>query len=364
MTVEAPRVLKQSGVGFVSDGGKVLGRLVQNNNGSPLTLVTSGRKKTETCNRNQQTRGRPARKTKNHSGPVSMVIRSGNGNPKTVNVQLKCVPIVKSSGKSVSVGRKLTGSTDNSAGGERVVHLMRLAPNASPVTKVDQNNDSKKRRILSLEGISMVSSTGVKQITKVPVSNGVVVTKNEPIDSKVGFPTQADSGFPINGDKKKTVKKNMKRSITSSYETPTSSPESANGEFPCSPKRRGGFRVGAIGEEMTRAAHNVLERQRREGLRNLYHDLRMVVPEVADVEKAPKVCILTKAREHVVGLQKQAAQLHARKLEEQERQNMLKRRVRALTSELTSVGPTSYTKPNFIKREFPDSLQKFALYVS
>ena len=50
VTVEAPRVLKQSGVGFVSDGGKVLGRLVQNNNGSPLTLVTSGRKK----NRNLQ----------------------------------------------------------------------------------------------------------------------------------------------------------------------------------------------------------------------------------------------------------------------------------------------------------------------
>ena len=347
----------------MSEGGKVLGRLVQKSNGPQprLALVTTGRNQKE-INGSQQSRGRTPRKTKNQ--PMSMVIRNGNGPAKTVNVQLKCVPIVKSSAKPVAMKRKLNGSVATPVK-ETVLHLMRITPTAPAVPKTDASDIRKKKQILSLEGISMVTSTGVKRVTKNPIPTPGAV-KSETIDYKLGF-TQRNckvaaltSAFPV--EKKKAPRKSTKKAGFMTFETPTSSPGSANGELPLSPKKRGGTRLSGAEEELIREAHNVLERQRREGLRNLYHNLRMVVPEVAEVEKAPKVSILTKAREHVFELQRQAEKFRVQKFDAQERQNILKRRLRELASGVASPGMTPYTNSVYIKREFPDSFQNFAVF--
>ena len=48
-----------------------------------------------------------------------------------------------------------------------------------------------------------------------------------------------------------------------------------------------------------RATHNVLERKRRNDLKTSFHSLRDEVPDIKENERAPKVLILKKAKEHI-----------------------------------------------------------------
>lgn len=75
-----------------------------------------------------------------------------------------------------------------------------------------------------------------------------------------------------------------------------------------SPSKVGRGRAGArkrvrsnptADSEMKRNMHNVLERRRRDELKDSFNDLRYVVPELADNERAPKVVILEKATEYI-----------------------------------------------------------------
>ena len=374
VTVEksSPRILRHPAtLGVLCDDGKLLGTIVKNKNGTQpqLALITTGSKQMEAKTTDQSARGRSQFKAKTQPA-MSMVIKGGSG-PKTLNVQLKCVPVINSNSSRVSVKRKMNGNTEQQSN-NTVVHLMRLTPTSSnsafPESPEDEDVAGGKKRVLSLEGVSMVSSSGINRLKKDTAT--AVKIKNEPIQFKTSaFPMQTSKGETvglITCEKRKPARKTTKKPvITTPYETPTNSPESSNGDAPISPKKRGsGGRFSGSEEDSIRAAHNVLERQRREGLRNLYYDLRMVVPEVAELEKAPKVCILTKAREHVMSLRRTATELQTQKMIAQEKQKLLKQRLREMAAELTSVSSTSFRNSFIVKREYPINSEQSAVYVN
>ena len=97
--------------------------------------------------------------------------------------------------------------------------------------------------------------------------------------------------------------------------TNTSSVPSATGggnTKPAVPRRkRHGKRQSRLGlqdgnesdEEARRASHNVLERKRRNDLKNSFDILRMGIPDLEDNVRAPKVVILRKAVEYIKFLQ-------------------------------------------------------------
>ena len=73
--------------------------------------------------------------------------------------------------------------------------------------------------------------------------------------------------------------------------------------------------------ESTRATHNVLERKRREELKEKFQRLRDCLPELQDNDRAPKVLILKKSCEYVKFLEQEEQRLLADK--ELERQRFL-----------------------------------------
>lgn len=79
--------------------------------------------------------------------------------------------------------------------------------------------------------------------------------------------------------------------------------------------------------ETTRATHNVLERKRREELKEKFQRLRDCLPELQDNDRAPKVLILKKSYEYVRFLEQEEQRLLADKeLERQRRIILLNRR--------------------------------------
>ncbi|XP_028417390.1 transcriptional regulator Myc-B-like [Dendronephthya gigantea] len=79
--------------------------------------------------------------------------------------------------------------------------------------------------------------------------------------------------------------------------------------------------------ETTRATHNVLERRRREELKEKFQRLRDCLPELQDNDRAPKVLILKKACEYVKYLKQEEQRLLADKeLEKQRLLILLKKR--------------------------------------
>ena len=359
MTVEKSsiRVLRQTAkLNVVSDDGKVVGTLVQKKKPS-LTLVASG-SRLENGNP-QQVRGRSQYKTKTQSG-MSMIITNGSGTTKTMNVQLKCVPLLNSSSGQV-VKKKVAGENGT------VLHVMKLTPNdISRKENIENVSFSgEKKAVLSLDGVSMASHTGMNRMHN---KDTVTVLKKEPIQLKGAFSSSQVKNEAAHlkasttsfAEKKKS-KKTLKRSLP--YDSPTSSPGSSNGDGPSSPKKKSAAgRSSGSEEDTVRAAHNVLERQRREGLRNLYNELRMVVPDIAEIEKAPKVCILTKAKEHVFELQLEANELRAQRISEEERHENLQRRLREMAEELTSISSISSTM--YRKREHLANREKYAVFVN
>ncbi|KAK3710263.1 hypothetical protein QZH41_019018 [Actinostola sp. cb2023] len=82
--------------------------------------------------------------------------------------------------------------------------------------------------------------------------------------------------------------------------------------------------------EISRATHNVLERQRREDLKCRFQLLRDCIPELEENERAPKVAILKKSREYVHQLILEEQRLCADKELERQRRLILLERLHML----------------------------------
>ncbi|CAN9512622.1 unnamed protein product [Ophioblennius macclurei] len=85
-------------------------------------------------------------------------------------------------------------------------------------------------------------------------------------------------------------------------------------------------------EEERRRTHNVMERQRRNELKNCFLRLRDNVPELTHNDKASKVLILKKARDCIGQLEDGARRLQARRDKLKARQDALKARLLQLRS--------------------------------
>ncbi|XP_042210132.1 myc proto-oncogene protein-like isoform X2 [Homarus americanus] len=83
-----------------------------------------------------------------------------------------------------------------------------------------------------------------------------------------------------------------------------------------------------------RQMHNSLERMRRVDLRNAFEYLRVLVPELSDREKAPKVEILKKASDHCHGVSVKEQTLMHEKERHKRYHNDLRKRLLALQRQL------------------------------
>ncbi|XP_046892790.1 myelocytomatosis oncogene homolog [Hypomesus transpacificus] len=83
-------------------------------------------------------------------------------------------------------------------------------------------------------------------------------------------------------------------------------------------------------EEERRRTHNVMERQRRNELKNCFLNLRDNVPELSQNDKASKVVILKRARDGIRSLEVEGRRLQARKDKLRDRQEKLKARLEQL----------------------------------
>ncbi|XP_057700826.1 myelocytomatosis oncogene homolog [Corythoichthys intestinalis] len=85
-------------------------------------------------------------------------------------------------------------------------------------------------------------------------------------------------------------------------------------------------------EEERRRTHNVMERQRRNELKNCFVRLRDNIPELSRNDKASKVVILKKARDCIHGLESHARRLQARRDKLRAKQEELKARLQRATT--------------------------------
>ncbi|XP_048879596.1 myelocytomatosis oncogene homolog [Brienomyrus brachyistius] len=83
-------------------------------------------------------------------------------------------------------------------------------------------------------------------------------------------------------------------------------------------------------EEERRRTHNVMERQRRNELKNCFLRLRDHVPELSHNDKASKVVILKKARDSIRSLEAESQRLCARRDRLAQKQEQLRRRLEQL----------------------------------
>ncbi|XP_047439247.1 myelocytomatosis oncogene homolog [Mugil cephalus] len=85
-------------------------------------------------------------------------------------------------------------------------------------------------------------------------------------------------------------------------------------------------------EEERRRTHNVMERQRRNELKNCFMRLRDNVPELSHNDKASKVVILKKARDCIYGLENEGHRLQAKRDKLKAKQEELKAKLERLRS--------------------------------
>lgn len=83
-------------------------------------------------------------------------------------------------------------------------------------------------------------------------------------------------------------------------------------------------------EEERRRTHNVMERQRRNELKNCFTRLRDFVPELSYNDKASKVVILKKARDFIYSLEDEGHALESKRNKLRARQQELKARLERL----------------------------------
>uniref|UniRef100_A0A4W5MKR2 Myelocytomatosis oncogene homolog n=1 Tax=Hucho hucho TaxID=62062 RepID=A0A4W5MKR2_9TELE len=83
-------------------------------------------------------------------------------------------------------------------------------------------------------------------------------------------------------------------------------------------------------EEERRHTHNVMERQRRNELKNCFLRLRDNVPELSNNDKASKVVILKRARDSIRGLELEGQRLNAKRDKLRDGQEQLKAKLEQL----------------------------------
>ncbi|XP_076869875.1 myelocytomatosis oncogene homolog [Brachyhypopomus gauderio] len=83
-------------------------------------------------------------------------------------------------------------------------------------------------------------------------------------------------------------------------------------------------------EEERRRTHNVMERQRRNELKNCFLRLRDNVPELSNNDKASKVVILKRAKESIRNLESEEQRLSQKRDKLRERQELLEARLQRL----------------------------------
>nr|CAB3264100.1 Myc [Phallusia mammillata] len=374
-------------LGVLSQGRKVVGTLVSRLNGPhrQLALVTSNanrirKRANDGADKENKlkTKFQVSKTERNGQQTVTMVInnvKSGaDGTTKPVNFQLKTLPVMTTSvgSNGLTTKRRFT-SPSNAA--TSVASVMRLSTSSSniingppPAKKVRESqptvaatnisqSSSAKRPVLSLQGISMVTDTGVmrnKSDLSPPVKKEQLSTPHLHPTGEQVFVVSTGNPETLTEKRKMTKKATKAKPVTVpavTYDTPANSPVSSAGESnPCSPRKQrvisGESTASSSGsDEEIRAAHNVLERQRREGLRASFHTLRKCVPELADTERAPKVHILKKAKEYSLQLQDEQMSLEVEKAGLHERNVYLHQKLRELLNEISSVQPVSLASP-------------------
>jgi hypothetical protein len=75
--------------------------------------------------------------------------------------------------------------------------------------------------------------------------------------------------------------------------------------------------------EQRRALHNVLERKRRNDLKDSFQVLRGQIPELKDNQRAPRVTILRKAAEYIKQIREEDEDLQTRMAKEKRRETRL-----------------------------------------
>ncbi|XP_028667723.1 myelocytomatosis oncogene homolog [Erpetoichthys calabaricus] len=100
--------------------------------------------------------------------------------------------------------------------------------------------------------------------------------------------------------------------------------------FLASKSRISSTKSSDLEEEERRRTHNVMERQRRNELKNCFLRLRDNVPELSNNDKASKVNILKKARECIRSLETNNRKLSKKRDKLQNRQEQLKNRLEQL----------------------------------
>ncbi|XP_058260176.1 myelocytomatosis oncogene homolog [Hemibagrus wyckioides] len=83
-------------------------------------------------------------------------------------------------------------------------------------------------------------------------------------------------------------------------------------------------------DEERRRTHNVMERQRRNELKNCFQRLRDHVPELSNNDKASKVMILKRAKESIRNLETDGQRLSKKRDRQREKQEQLKARLELL----------------------------------
>ena len=323
---------------YASIRTKYFGSIVQANKlGSPLAVISA--------DRNQP--AKTGHTISNTPRKVSMLITNGDHCNGKKTFHLKCVPVLNTANviNNTAAKRKLIMSENSPTA---VLQVMKIAPtNASVMTEKIASVSAEKRRILSLEGVSMVSDTGIKRNTTKKNCRHTKPLK-ENLD-KVNFQLNKDKNIHSSLPTMKKLKKHAKRQVSSDDDSSGScTSESPNHTSLSSSKKQclSSRSTSSSGsdEDSIRNAHNVLERQRRQGLRDLYLKLRLVVPEVANVERAPKVNILKKAKEHVLELHKISKDLKGEKSALQQRKRILQQRLHKMAEEFSVVGDRHHRK--------------------
>ena len=344
----------QPAVNMVGNRAKILTTIVQQSEvQSPLAVFAT-----------QQKTPLNGPSSKNAKTPrISMLITSEDHSKGKKTLHLKCVPIINASPTSSPTAKKRKSCLSD-VSSNAVLQLMRVAP-SSITEKEHCGSAAEKKRKLSLEGVSMISDTGIKRNMSSPSKIGSRI--QDPIPRKLSVNDKVlkvERNSSVLLAEMKKPKKSVRKIEKPIYESPTSSPNSSDGDSPSSPKQRGSrgrsmTSSSGSDEDSIRAAHNVLERQRREGLRHLYHVLRREIPELAENDRAAKVVILKKAKEHVMELEETHEMLRIKKEEEEQKRQCLKQRLHELVAELTSVAP--YISTHCERKAKPTYIDKFAI---
>lgn len=283
---------------------KIVAAIVPNEDGK-LAFVTntgsslSAKRLVRTIPQNSEgDRGRT--KSKYHLLTTTTTSSNGHPTPRTVTTTLD-------QSKSTSQVTSKRHNADSSQGLMKMANpklvMQRGSDSMSPVARFD-------KRILSLEGVSFCATNKVRQNSTTKDVNDFAETQCE-LDLLEQNDVALTAEFNLTNHKTNITPIEIKEETDATCNIRMQPPNKRRRKSEAPPKASP---PGAGTEtEQIRAAHNVLERQRREGLRTSFLTLRDNVPELQRQEKTPKVHILNKARDYCLELQRTEKNLLAEK---------------------------------------------------